>query len=87
MIELQKQILEDKRVIKAIKATNQQQPGGWIGNELHGTDQLEGSIRLLREKGVESNHSVIVRAMDAIVKREEDFDRGSLFRVGKISDS
>ncbi len=28
-----------------------QQPGGWIGKELHGTDQLEGCIRFLREKG------------------------------------
>ena len=60
---------------------NLQQPGDWIGKELHGTEQLEVPIRLLREKGVESNHSVITRALVAIVKRGEDFDRGSLFRI------
>ena len=65
---------------------NLQQPGGWIGKELHGTDQLEECILLLREKGVKSNHSVIARALDAIVKQGEDFHRGSLFRFGKILD-
>ena len=65
---------------------NLQQPDGWIGKELYNTDQLEVPIRLLREKGVEPNHSVIARALDAIVKRGEDFYRGSLFRVGKILD-
>ena len=63
-----------------------QQPGDRIGKELHGTDQLERCIRLLLEKGVKSNHSAIVHALDAIVKRGEDFYRGSLFRVGKILD-
>jgi len=63
---------------------NPQQPAGWIGKALHGTDQLEVPIRLLHEKGVESNHSVTARALDAIEKRGADFDRGSLFRVGKI---
>jgi hypothetical protein len=48
---------------------NLQKPDGWLGKELHGKDQLEGCIRLLREKGVESNHSVIARALDAIGKR------------------
>ena len=48
---------------------NLQQPDNWIDKELHGTDQLEWCIRLLREKGVESNHSVIARAQDAMVKR------------------
>ena len=61
-----------------------QEPDGWFGKELHGTDQLEGCIRLLREKGVESNHSVIARALDAIVKRGEDFVWGSLIRIGKF---
>ena len=65
---------------------NLQKPVGWSGKELHGTDQLEGCIRLLREKGVESNHSIIARALDAIVKRGADLDRSSLFRVGKILD-
>jgi len=65
---------------------NLQKPVGWLGKELHGTDQLEERIRLLREKGVESNHSVIARALDAIMKRGKDFDRGSLFRVRKILD-
>ena len=65
---------------------NLQQPDGWIGKALHGTDQHEGCIRLLFEKGVESNHSVNARALDAIAKRGEDFGRGSIFRVGKILD-
>ena len=46
-----------------------QQPDGWIGKELHGTEQLERCIRLLREKGVESSHAVIARALNAIVKQ------------------
>ena len=57
-----------------------QKPSGWIGKELHDTDQLEGCIRLLREKGVVLNHSVIARALDEIVKRGEDLDRGSFIQ-------
>ena len=64
-----------------------QQPGGWFDKALHSTDQLEGGIRLLREKGVESIHSAIARVLDAIEKRGDKFDRGCLFRVGKILNS
>jgi len=46
-MERQERILEEKRVLKAMRL---QQATGWLGTELHGTDQLEGCIRLFVTK-------------------------------------
>jgi hypothetical protein len=82
MIWLQKAILEDK-IVKAIMRAHK--PNGWLGESFHGNRGSEAYIRLLREKGVESNHPVIMEALQALNGKDEDFAR-ELLRVGRILD-
>jgi len=83
MIELQKQILNDPKVKHILSL---QKEDGWLGGAFHGTDEPESGIRYLCEKGVESDHPVIQRALEAIEIRGKGFDDGSLEHVGKVLD-
>lgn len=81
MRELQKQVLNDPEVKRVLAL---QKEDGWLGGHFHGADGPEGGIRYLCEKGVESDHPVIQRALEAIELRGKDFE--GLGRIGKILD-
>jgi hypothetical protein len=83
MQELQKQVQNDPEV-KRILAL--QKEDGWLGGHFHGADGPEGGIRYLYEKGVESDHPVIQRAIEAIELLGKDFDYIGLGRIGMILD-
>lgn len=82
MVRLQEQILQDDTVKKIISS---QQPDGWLGTCFHHDGGAEIGIRLLREKGVDQNHAVIVKALEAMSGSDETFAR-ELFKVGRILD-
>ena len=83
MSKLQDEILEDRSVQDIF---SWQKPDGWLGGKFHSGHDPETGIRVLSEKGVSSNHEVIIRALDALRAREDDFDDGCLKKVGKILD-
>jgi hypothetical protein len=82
MVCLQRAILEDKTVKAIMRARKR---NGWLGRCFHGDGGLEVCVRLLREKGVDSNHPVITEALQALNGKEEDF-ACELLRVGRILD-
>jgi len=63
-----------------------QKEDGWLGGFFHGVDEPESGIRYLMEKGVEPNHPTVQAALRAIENRGDDFDKGSMERVGKPLD-
>ena len=81
MLELQKQIQNDPEVERILSL---QKEDGWLGGHFHGADGPEGRIRYLYEKGVESDHPVIQRAIEAIELLGKDFDYYGLGRIGMI---
>jgi len=60
---LQERILRDDLVRHVSES---QSPDGWLGGRFHGYDSLEGGIRLLREKGVCTDHPVLATALLAL---------------------
>ncbi len=60
---LQKQILQDEAV-RSI--TNSQQSDGWLCEGFHGYDSLEAGIRLLCEKGIDTENPVLASALVAL---------------------
>lgn len=84
MRDLQKQILEDSEVKRIFSL---QKEDGWLGGTFHDTDEPESGIRFLMEKGVEPGHPTVQKALQAILDRGEDFDLGSMQRVGKPLDA
>lgn len=82
MIQLQQEILGDEKV-QEIMAWEKE--GGWLGDKFHSGCGPETGIRILMEKGVEGDHPLILRALDAL-KKNEAFDAGCLEKVGKILD-
>lgn len=84
MMDLQRQILIDDRVKEAL---SWQRPDGWLGESFHGEREPETGIRFLIEKGIDPKNRVITAALDAILDRKSEFDRGSLERVGKLLDA
>jgi hypothetical protein len=83
MLELQKQIqnnLEVKHILSL------QKEDGWLGGNFHAADGAEGLIRYLSEKGIEPDHPVIQRALEAIEKHGDDFNFIGLGRIGIILD-
>lgn len=80
---LQKQILEDKLVMEFIRKQNSD---GWIDEDFHSQNGVETAIRVLSEKGVSSDQPQVTKMLDELEKREETFDKGCLFNVGKILD-
>jgi hypothetical protein len=84
MRELQRRILEEPEVKRILSLKKED---GWLGGLFHGTDEPESGIRYLMEKGVESSHPTVQAALQAILERGTDFDRGCLHRVGRHLDA
>ena len=63
MVKLQNQILNDPEVKRILSL---QKEDGWLGGSFHGKDEPESGIRYLFEKGVESDHPVIQRALEKL---------------------
>lgn len=82
MIKLQDQILQDE-AIQAI--SNLQGQDGWLTWNFHGYDSMEAEVRLLCEKGVEANRSILAHALSALEECTDRLERG-LGKVGKILD-
>ncbi|SCG84315.1 hypothetical protein DW1_2755 [Proteiniborus sp. DW1] len=80
---LQKQILEDKLVMEFLEKQNSE---GWIDEDFHSENGVETAIRVLSEKGLSLKHPQIIKMLNELEKREETFDKGCLFNVGKILD-
>ncbi|MGE5373689.1 MAG: hypothetical protein ACM3XO_01435 [Bacteroidota bacterium] len=83
MCELQTQILEDGSV-KKVTAT--QGVDGWLTWNFHGYGSMESAIRLLCEKGVETDQPVLARAFLALMDCTDRMERG-LGRAGKVLDN
>jgi hypothetical protein len=82
MLALQSQILED-RVVKEV--LDRQQPDGWIAWNFHGYHSMESAIRFLCEKGLDTSHPALEKALLALGKEIERLERG-LGKVGAILD-
>jgi hypothetical protein len=63
MAAQQSQILADPIVERVVRS---QASDGWIGRNFHGSEGMEAGIRLLCEKGVEPDHPVLVKALQAL---------------------
>lgn len=83
MKSLQAMILNEAEILRIFSLRKED---GWLGGWFHGVDEPECSIRYLIEKGVEPSHPIIQDALDALIKRGENFDEGSMYRVGKPLD-
>jgi hypothetical protein len=83
LLNLQKLIQIDPEVKRIFSL---QKEDGWLGGLFHGTDEPESGIRYLCEKGIATDHPVIIQALNAIEMRAKDFDDGGLVRVGKLLD-
>lgn len=82
MIALQKRILHDQSVQAVIA---DQGADGWLAWAFHGYDSMESGIRILCEKGVETEQPVLARALEALALYPERLVRG-IGKVGKIID-
>lgn len=63
MMELQIEILQQSNVQKHLSAQN---PDGWFGHELHGTDGMDCHIKGLLELGFETSSPYIQKAITAL---------------------
>ncbi|MBU5311608.1 hypothetical protein KQI38_06170 [Tissierella carlieri] len=81
--KLQSQILEDKLIREFIAKQNSD---GWIDEDFHSEKGIETAIRVLSEKGVLSEQFPIQKMLNELERREDTFDKGCLFNVGKILD-
>lgn len=79
----QNQIMQDEKVRYILSL---QKEDGWLGQTFHGDDEPESGIQYLCEKGMNIQNKVIVEAVNAIEARGEEFDKGCLYRVGKLLD-
>ncbi len=66
-------ILADKNVKVA---TESQTSDGWIGQHFHGSanrfDNMEVGLRFLAEKGLPSDHSIVKKAVQALIDTKKD---------------
>ena len=81
--KLQGQILEDKLIQEFLESQN---PDGWIDEDFHSEKGVETAVRVFFEKGVLSQYPSFQKILAELEKREDTFDVGSLFRVGKVLD-
>ena len=84
MLALQEAILADQEVLQILSLKKED---GWLGGTFHGVNEPESGIRLLMEKGVEPSHPIVQEALQAIIRRRDAFDHGSMERVGKPLDA
>jgi hypothetical protein len=83
MLVLQHQILEDSAVKEVF---GWQAPDGWLAWKFHGYPGLEAGIRMLCEKGVDSRHPVLSKALQSLKSCDEDRLLRGLGTPGKILD-
>jgi hypothetical protein len=82
MSELQDQILKDESVRKVMAS---QGLDGWLAWNFHGYDSMESGIRLLCEKGVDTENPILARALIALENGTDRLKRG-LGKPGEILD-
>ncbi len=82
LTSLQASIIEDDLVKKIF---SWQQPDGWLGRDFHGFESIETGIRVLAEKGVNKDHPVFSRALDALENGDDRLHLG-IGKVGMILD-
>lgn len=80
MQSLQAMILNEEEILRVFSLKKED---GWLGGWFHSVDEPECSIRYLIEKGVEPSHPIIQEALNALINKGENFDVGSMYRVGK----
>jgi hypothetical protein len=83
MKELQALILQDPTVERVL---SWQQPDGWLGWGFHGIRGAETAIRFLCEKGVSSDHPVLLQALQALEEHPERLSEG-IGKVGAVLDA
>ncbi|SHI80319.1 hypothetical protein [Lutispora thermophila] len=81
--KLQSQILEDKLLREFIERQNSD---GWIDEDFHSEKGVETAIRLFSEKGVLASQPSFKVMLEELERREDTFDKGCLFNIGKILD-
>lgn len=82
MLALQDQVLQEESIKQII---NGQGSDGWLAWMFHGYESMESRMRLLCEKGMESDQPVLARALEALEHCPDRLERG-LGKVGKILD-
>jgi hypothetical protein len=82
MLVLQNQVLLDGAVQEVL---SWQQPDGWLARDFHGTPSTESGIRLLCEKGVDSNQPALAGALRVLETHTDRLDRG-ISKVGRLLD-
>ena len=82
MRKLQDQVLKEETVVKV---TNLQAQDGWLASNFHSYESMESGIRLLCEKGVETDHPVLAHALTALENGTDRLKHG-LGRPGTILD-
>ena len=73
MLALQEQILLDP-VVQTVLGW--QGPDGWLAWDFHGAKSHETGIRILCEKGLDSRHPALARALDALERYPDRLERG-----------
>jgi len=79
MQTLQEQILQSKEVKKLLK---KQDENGWFGLGLHGGASMDGIVATLKDLGVESYHSFMQRAKEAVLNDRNPFAQTAERRAG-----
>jgi len=82
MADLQSKIVEDRSVQRILSIARED---GWIGDTFHGTEGIEGGIRLLCEKGLAREHPVLAKALDALAAGDDRLHLG-IGKVGRVLD-
>lgn len=81
--KLQSEILKDEKVKEVL---SWQKPDGWLGGKFHSGCDPETGVRVLTEKGILGENYIIRKALNVFKEREDTFDDGCLYKVGKILD-
>ena len=84
MVTLQNEILLQPNTRKHLAA---QCPDGWFGQELHGADAMDQHISHLLNLGIEANHPVLQKAVDALLTPEIASAHKNTFHGGAALDA
>lgn len=84
MRQLQALILQDPAVRAVI---GWRRADGWLGRDFHGANSIETGIRLLREKGVQSEQPVLAGALLALANAAPEQLRRGIGQAGEALDA